>query len=170
MNLDGMFSKDVEGHAVTRPARCLCGAAYTQSLLSSRFLEMAERAGAMPATLKMLPDLYVPLNCPPCESRELGRLANARHYATQLYPLRSRLEDQPRFARVMAQMCGVYNRPTDSETVAVYWRALSHSMTDDEFEGACLAAIRSQRKWPTVYEIGEHAKLARRPVGGDRSA
>lgn len=73
--LAGWLARDDQGNTITRKAQCLCGAMYTQSLLNPAYLEGAS-AGVVAEFRRQIPDGYVPRNCPPCERRELGRLAN----------------------------------------------------------------------------------------------
>lgn len=76
----GMYAVDDGGFVVTRTVVCEmrgCGRTYTQRQLSTRFAEMVARAGrgAQEATLEQIPDGFVPVFCPRCESQELGALA-----------------------------------------------------------------------------------------------
>lgn len=77
MQRDRMFAVDEQGHPITRERTCECGRKFTQRLLSERFMEIVERHSkrAMDVFLKQVPGFYVPVHCPPCEDRDLGRMA-----------------------------------------------------------------------------------------------
>ncbi len=82
---DPMFSHDEKGNVISRERTCLCGRRFTQRLLSARFLAMCERQsrGAIDAVTRDVPDYFVPVNCPPCERRDIamsGRVADAKVY------------------------------------------------------------------------------------------
>lgn len=59
-----------------RSAICpICAASYTQRRLSERFLALARtrsQLGRLPAIDRVIPDSYVPVLCPKCESRALA--------------------------------------------------------------------------------------------------
>lgn len=74
-HLGGWLARDPDGTTVTRKAQCLCGQMFTQSLLNPAFLETA-KPGVIREFQRQIPDGYVPRNCPSCERKELGRLAN----------------------------------------------------------------------------------------------
>lgn len=81
---DRMFAHDEKGAPITRERSCECGARFTQTLLSERFLAIVERQSkrAIDAVTRDVPGYYVPKHCPPCERRDLGH--NARlHEARQ---------------------------------------------------------------------------------------
>lgn len=161
--LDGWWAKDADGKTITRERTCECGHTYTQHLLGPRFLGMAERhsMGAVDAVMRDVPDLFVPVHCPPCERRAITHhpLPAEQHTRWQL-PIPRRLTDRARFARNLGQLCAAWNKPMDDETSASYWRALERAMTDDEFETGVLAAIRTERKWPVPATIAQHGRAA----------
>lgn len=159
-NVGGWFSKDRDGQTIVRERTCECGARYTQMLLSERFMSIVQQRGshAVDATMNVIPDMFVPVLCPACESRALGAAPVEVTYNAGF--LRRRLEDRERFARVMGQLCAAYNKPMDDETSQIFWRALERSCTDDEFEKGVLEAIRSERKWPTPSVIAHYARAA----------
>ncbi len=78
MGLDPMFRRDDTGKPVARDAKCECGREFTQRQLSERFLEIVEKQSrnAMQTLRKQIPDFFVPVHCPRCERRDLGRQAN----------------------------------------------------------------------------------------------
>lgn len=157
----GFFSRR-EGHDVTRRATCDCGREFTQFLLSERFLASAERhsARAIAMVQEQIPELFVPVQCPRCERREITRHPVPGEFASYALPMRPRIADRERFARNMAQLCAAWNRPVDQETSAIYFRTLERSLTDDEFERGVLGALRVERKWPAPSVILHHAKAA----------
>lgn len=61
--------------AIRREVICDCGRRFTQYKLSRRFLEMARHhahaAGREAAIDREIPDGFVPLFCPPCETHQL---------------------------------------------------------------------------------------------------
>jgi hypothetical protein len=80
---DPWFSHDAKGTVITRARTCECGASFTQRQLSARFMEIVEKQGRN-AVLKVerdIPDLFVPVHCPPCERKDLGFAARRAHYA-----------------------------------------------------------------------------------------
>lgn len=73
---DGMFAVDAAtGEPIIRERACGCGRRFTQRCLSPRFMEIAEgkSAHAVKLVMQQIPDLFVPVHCPSCESRDLGR-------------------------------------------------------------------------------------------------
>lgn len=145
---------------ITRQATCgQCGREYTQAMLSGRFMEIVERADAMDTFMRAIPDLFVPLHCPPCESKDLGR-SQPVPLVGITHGMRKRMEDRGRFARNMAQLCAAWNKPMDDETSQVYWRALERAMSDEEFERGVIEAVRSEKKWPTPSVIAQHGRAA----------
>lgn len=158
----GFFSRDTEGRTITRAATCRCGQVFQQLLLGERFLAAAERHSprAIAVTQEQIPDLYVPVSCPRCESKELRRFPVPGEFTSYAIPVRPRITDKERFARNMAQLCAAWNRPVDQETSAIYFRTLERSLTDDEFEKGVLGALRVERKWPAPSVILHHAKAA----------
>lgn len=85
MALDPMFFRDADGKPVTRQRTCLCGRAFTQRLLSERFLAIVEKQSrkAIDVLSKQIPDFYVPVHCPPCERRDLGHAARLAEFAIE---------------------------------------------------------------------------------------
>lgn len=143
---------------IQRRQTCSCGREYTQFLLGERFMQMAERQSkaALQHVTTQIPGLWVPVECPRCEHRELSRyVATPESWAL---PAPRRLQDRRRFARNMAELCAAWNRPMDDETSAVYWRALERSMSDDDFERGVLTAVRTERKWPTPTVIFDYGR------------
>jgi hypothetical protein len=66
-----------------RRAICLCGKMFTQERIALRFVEsLAKGRGEKAAQefMRQIPDGYVPVNCPKCESETLGHLANKRQF------------------------------------------------------------------------------------------
>lgn len=76
LHSDPMFVQD-DGSVNVRESRCECGAAFEQTQLSARFMRIVEKCGegAVAALLRDIPEIYVPVHCPPCERRDLGRAA-----------------------------------------------------------------------------------------------
>lgn len=72
---DPMFAKNRAGEPITRERTCECGKPFTQRQLSAHFCEIVEKVGGMNAVMRQIPDLFVPVHCPPCERRDLGRQA-----------------------------------------------------------------------------------------------
>lgn len=70
---DPMFAKNAAGEPITRARTCECGASFTQRQLSAHFCEIVEKAGGIRAVMRQIPDLFVPVHCPPCERKDLGR-------------------------------------------------------------------------------------------------
>ena len=71
-----------------RRAVCLCGRMFTQERIALRFVEsLAKGRGEKAANefMRQIPDGYVPVNCPKCESSELGRLANRVTFPPERY-------------------------------------------------------------------------------------
>lgn len=164
-NLSGWFAHKTDpdtGHKtqITRQQTCECGREFTQHLLSGRFCEIVERHSekAIEKLMQEVPDLFVPVLCPPCESKALN--TSRPEIGSWMIPVRKRMEDRARFARNMAQLCAAYNKPMDDETSQVFWRALERALTDEEFERGVINAVRIERKWPTPSIIAQHAKVA----------
>lgn len=155
-------SKSVDGRrqTITRQRTCECGREYTQMLLSGRFMSVVEAQGqnAVEIMLREVPDLFVPVLCPPCESKALGQ--SVKPAGNWAMPVRRRMEDRGRFAKNMAQLCAAYNKPVDDETSQVFWRALERAMSDDEFERGVVEAVRSEKKWPTPSVIAQYGRAA----------
>lgn len=76
------LAHDRNGQQVSRPKTCECGKAFTQALLSERFLAMIERRSKNCLTLmeREIPGGWVPVHCPPCESKDLGMQARRASY------------------------------------------------------------------------------------------
>lgn len=74
---DPMFAQTVDGDPIARERTCACGKRFTQRLLSERFLSIVEKQSrhAIDTLSKQIPGFYVPVHCPPCERRDLGRQA-----------------------------------------------------------------------------------------------
>lgn len=72
------FALDAQGNPITRDRTCECGRRFAQSQLSARFMEMAERQSKRAAALvfAQCPGLFVPVHCPECERRDIGRQAS----------------------------------------------------------------------------------------------
>lgn len=62
---------------VERKRRCECGREFTQRQLTERFVEIAEGYSTRAVALlrAQIPDFFVPVHCPSCERRDLGRQA-----------------------------------------------------------------------------------------------
>lgn len=157
----GMFAKDDEGKIVSREATCICGKEYRQQLLGERFMAMVEAHGeaAVKLMLRELPGLYTPPDCPSCTRRALAK-GKEWEPVNRLERQRTGMRDRERFARNVAQLCAAWNRPMDDETSAVFWKALSGSMTDDEFERGVLNAVRCEKKWPVPATVLQHGRAA----------
>jgi hypothetical protein len=78
--LDKTFAKDTDGKPLVRESMCECGRRFRQRLLSERFLTIVEKAKAMALFQKHVPGFWVPVHCPPCESKELGRMSRMAEY------------------------------------------------------------------------------------------
>lgn len=64
------------GEAITRARTCECGATFTQFLLSEEFLSACERingGGPLRAVQAQIPEFFVPVHCPSCERKDIGR-------------------------------------------------------------------------------------------------
>lgn len=164
-NLGGWFAyrtdpETDERSPITRQKVCGCGKTFQQRMLSSRFMEIVERQSVQAVTRMMqdIPDLFVPVNCPPCESKALGYARP--EIGTWMLPVRHRMQDRERFARNLAQLCAAWNKPMDDETSQVFWRALERTLTDDEFERGIISAVRTERKWPTPSVIASYGRAA----------
>jgi hypothetical protein len=74
---DPMFSEDKHGDVITRAATCECGIAFTQRLLSERFLNIVEKqsAAAIAMVTHQSPGYFVPTFCPKCERIDIGHQA-----------------------------------------------------------------------------------------------
>lgn len=66
---------DLAGRVIDRAAVCACRRQFTQYQLSVSQCAAWERLGVMPNVLRQIPELYVPVHCPGCESKDLGRQA-----------------------------------------------------------------------------------------------
>lgn len=88
MDRDPMFSHHEDGKIVSRKAKCECGRAFTQRLLSERFLMIVEAHSrrAIELTTKQIPGFFVPVHCPSCERMDLGMQARRDQYAQQPNP------------------------------------------------------------------------------------
>lgn len=165
-NLSGWFAHKVDPDTgrksqISRQQTCDCGREFTQFLLSGRFMEIVERHSekAVDRLMADIPELFVPVSCPACESKALG-YARPEQVGSWMMPIRKRMEDRARFARNMAQLCAAYNKPMDDETSQVFWRALERSLSDEEFERGVINAVRVEKRWPTPSIIAQHAKAA----------
>ena len=69
-----------------REARCECGREFEQRQLTERFMTVVEKFGdgAVRAMMRDVPELYVPVHCPMCERRDIGR--HARIHDTRSLP------------------------------------------------------------------------------------
>lgn len=67
--------KQKAGHTITRDRTCECGRCFVQMILSERQLAAAERMGIVPLIAKQIPGFWVPVHCPSCERKDLGRQA-----------------------------------------------------------------------------------------------
>lgn len=76
------FARDANGVEITRQRTCECGRRFSQNLLSAQFLAIAERQSrhAIDAITRQIPDYFVPVHCPPCESRDLGMQSRKDEY------------------------------------------------------------------------------------------
>lgn len=61
--------------SVERETTCACGRSFTQMQVSVPELEALERMGRIDSFLAAVPDGFVPVHCPPCETKDLGRQA-----------------------------------------------------------------------------------------------
>lgn len=149
----------VDGRELTRMATCSrCnGPPFEQRQLSARFMEICEKqgAGAVRAVMDTIPDLWVPVFCPPCEHRDLERRGES--VTSFAMPIPRRLRDKERFAENMSRLFGAWNRPQDDATARAYWLALDRTMSDDDFENAVLSAIRTDSKWPVASRLAQIA-------------
>lgn len=78
---------------VERRNVCICGAMYTQEKIAFRFVEsLAKGRGEKAANdfVKQIPDGWIPVYCPKCESQELGRLAERRQFGAPPIPISRR--------------------------------------------------------------------------------
>ena len=71
------FAHDTAGNVMTRQRSCECGRKFTQVLLSERFYNIIAKRGqrALDMFNRQIPGGYVPVHCPSCERRDLGRQA-----------------------------------------------------------------------------------------------
>lgn len=74
-----------------RDATCECGKPFEQRQLTERFMSVVEKfgAGAIQAMTRDVPDLFVPVHCPSCERRDIGRHARLHEFR--------RVEPRPSF-------------------------------------------------------------------------
>jgi hypothetical protein len=70
-----MFARTDAGEPIKRETTCECGTPFVQRMLSDRFMTAMEKNGAAGEVLRQIPELYVPVFCPPCERRDIGRWA-----------------------------------------------------------------------------------------------
>jgi hypothetical protein len=86
------------GLPIVRRKTCECGREFDQYLLSERQLAAAERMRLIPLFEQQTKDFRVPVHCPPCERRDLGRQARldelraeGRGESTRSVPLQERI-------------------------------------------------------------------------------
>lgn len=75
---ESWFAKNQQsGETIERQRTCECGATFNQFLLSARFLATIERqrGRALELVRQQIPGYYVPVHCPKCERRDIGRQA-----------------------------------------------------------------------------------------------
>lgn len=73
---DSWFAKNAgTGETIERQRACECGRTFNHFLLSARFLATIEkqRGRALELVKKQIPGYYVPVHCPRCERRDIGR-------------------------------------------------------------------------------------------------
>jgi hypothetical protein len=70
-HLSGWLARNEQGDPITRAAECECGRVFQQSLLNPAFVGANPRVAK--EFLKQIPHGYVPIFCPACESKDLGR-------------------------------------------------------------------------------------------------
>lgn len=82
---DPMFAQSAEGKPVSRNRVCDCGRKYTQRLLSERFLNIVAMRGekCLAAFEHQVPQGYVPVFCPSCERKDIGRWARIAEHRLQ---------------------------------------------------------------------------------------
>lgn len=84
LNPYSWIEKKPDGTMVERQHICPdCQRIYTQHKIAFRFVEsLAKGRGERAANtfIKDVPEGWVPVLCPPCESKELGRIADRRNY------------------------------------------------------------------------------------------
>lgn len=80
LTTDPMFANDADGNPIARDRTCECGMKFKQRLLSARWLTIAENAGAIELVAKQIPEFYVPVHCPKCESRDLAMQSRKDQY------------------------------------------------------------------------------------------
>ncbi|HXD48471.1 MAG TPA: hypothetical protein VN600_06855 [Gemmatimonadaceae bacterium] len=98
---DPTFGRRSDGTLVERETVCECGRRFTQHVLSERFMRIVEGHSRRAAELltAQVPGLWIPVHCPPCERRDLGRQA--------------RLDDQRRFDDSSHSERGAYAHAAD---------------------------------------------------------
>lgn len=67
----GWLARDEKGDVITRQAHCECGRIFTQSMLNPSFVDAKPNIAR--EFMRQIPDGYVPVFCPRCESKDLGR-------------------------------------------------------------------------------------------------
>lgn len=159
-SLTGWFEPDV-----TREHVCECGRTFTQLKLAFAFVERYAKlygeAAANTLVKTEIPDGWAPGHCPSCERFRIAKSARANDpISFHDIRLRPHLNDEQRFAANMARLFGVYNRPHDGATVQAYWKALEWKMTDADFEASVIAAIGTEKKWPTAATLASLVKAA----------
>lgn len=72
-----MFAHDAHGNPISRDRTCECGRRFSQHQLSETFMRITEGKSKRAAQLVLAqcPGLFVPVHCPACERRDLGRQA-----------------------------------------------------------------------------------------------
>ncbi len=68
---DQIFARSKSGYRIGREATYECGRPFKQRMVSARFLGIVDKLGAMTRFRKQVPELYVPVHCPPCERKDL---------------------------------------------------------------------------------------------------
>lgn len=72
-----IFAHDIHGNPISRERSCECGRRFAQHQLSADFMRVAEGKSKRAAQLVLAqcPGLFVPVHCPQCERRDIGRQA-----------------------------------------------------------------------------------------------
>ncbi len=93
--VDSMFATTAEGKPISRQSSCECGRKFSQRLLSERFLTIVEKHSrrAMDIFAKQVPGFFVPVHCPQCERRDLGRAARLAETRDPNPPFGERVDD-----------------------------------------------------------------------------
>ena len=82
-----MFAQDAEGNPITRERTCECGKTFSQRLLSQRFFNIVARRGAkcLAEFERQIPEGFVPVFCPACERKDIGRRATVDNHRLEFH-------------------------------------------------------------------------------------